>query len=355
MIGMFGKRRPKDVPRKPVRALILGGGGARGAYEAGVVAALAEHETFDVVCGTSIGAINGMFVAQNTPERLIDVWRTISTRGITQLKPELATLLLLWQATNGLMRSPFSQKAAHAVTMMRMLPRLAIAARVPSLLGCFESGNVRSIIRELADFSAVKRTFICGATNLTNGRPEAFAYFPPGHEQAETAFHAAEWAEPIHAGNYVDAICASAALPPVYEPVSILCKDAVTRSYADGGFTNNAPIRQAIDAGATEVTAILADPSGIQPDERSVGSIVDIFATMLDANTVRMLELDLKLARRINEAVLAGRAPDKRYVTIRVIEPRTSLRLSALAFDAQDDVNRLFDLGYEDGRAARVA
>src|SRR3982074_2223998 len=114
MIGILGNRKRREQPAKPVRALILGGGGARGAYEAGVVAALTERETFDIVCGTSIGAINGMFVAQHIPERRVEVWQTISPRGVTQLKPELAVLVLLWEAARGLMRSPFSRKASHA-------------------------------------------------------------------------------------------------------------------------------------------------------------------------------------------------------------------------------------------------
>jgi predicted acylesterase/phospholipase RssA len=355
MISFLGKRKPRDMPRKPVRALILGGGGARGAYEAGVVAALTEHETFDIVCGTSIGAINGMFVAQDMPDRLSEVWRTISTRGITQLKPELAALVLLWQAAHGLLQSPLPRKAAHAMSVLRALPSLSIAAGVPQLLGIFENGSVRSIVQDLANLDAVRRRFIVGATNLSNAKAEPFAYFPPGHEAAQRAFHAAEDAEPIHAGNYVAAICASAALPPVYEPVAITCADGVTRAYADGGFTNNAPIQQAIDAGATEVTAIFVAPSAPCGDERPVGSMVDIFSTMLDANTERMLELDLKLASRINDAVLAGKAPGKRFVNIRVIGPKVPLHLSTLGFDDQEEVDRLFEQGYADGRAVRVA
>jgi predicted acylesterase/phospholipase RssA len=355
MISFLGKRKPRDVPRKPVRALILGGGGARGAYEAGVVAALTEHETFDIVCGTSIGAINGMFVAQDMPDRLSEVWRTISTRGITQLKPELAALVLLWQAAHGLLQSPLPRKAAHAMSVLRALPSLSVAAGIPQLLGIFENGSVRSIVQDLANLDTVRRTFIVGATNLSNAKAEPFAYFPPGHEDAELAFHAAEDAEPIHGGNYVAAVCASAALPPVYEPVAITCADGVTRAFADGGFTNNAPIQQAIDAGATEVTAIFVAPSAPCGDERPVGSMVDVFSTMLDANTERMLELDLKLASRINDAVLAGTAPGKLYVNIRVIGPKIPLHLPTLGFDDQEEVDRLFEQGYADGRAVRAA
>ncbi|MEA2720633.1 MAG: hypothetical protein QOJ39_2497 [Candidatus Eremiobacteraeota bacterium] len=129
----------------------------------------------------------------------------------------------------------------------------------------------------------------------------------------------------------------------------------MTRAFADGGFTNNAPIQQAIDAGATEVTAIFVAPSAPCGDERPVGSMVDVFSTMLDANTERMLELDLKLASRINDAVLAGTAPGKRYVSIRVIGPNVPLHLPTLGFDDQEEVDRLFEQGYADGSAVRAA
>ncbi len=354
MIRMLPKRFRREPPQRPVRALILGGGGARGAYEAGVVAALCEHETFDIVCGTSIGAVNGLFVAQNMTHRLVEIWETISTRGVTQLKPELAVIVLLWQAAHGLLRSPIQRKAAHAFSMMRALPRLTAAGGLPGLLGLFESGNVRGVIAELADFGALRHTFIVGATNLSNGRGEAFAHFAPGRASAAAAFFASEPAEPITPENYVDAICASAALPPVYEPVPIRCADGVVRVFADGGFTNNAPIRQAIDAGATDVTAIFVAPSGARGAERSVSSMMEVASIMLEANSERMLELDLKLARRINADVAAGLAPGKRHVGFRIIGPAGPLGLPTLGFDDQAEVDRLFAQGYADGQAQAV-
>jgi predicted acylesterase/phospholipase RssA len=239
--------------------------------------------------------------------------------------------------------------------MLRALPQLAAAGRLPRLLGLFESGNGRTVIEEIANFDALCRTFIVGVTNLNTGHGEAFAYFPPEAREAEAAFHRLERAEPMHAGNYVAAICASAALPPVYEPVPIVCADGVSRLFADGGFTNNAPLRQAIDAGATEITAIFVDPSESRGDERRVGSMMEVAEVMLEANMERMLELDLKLARRINESVLAGAAAGKRYVRIRIIGPAGPLRLPTLGFDDQEEVDRLFEMGYADGRDVAVA
>lgn len=351
MLSLLGKRRRQqvDVPSRPVRALILGGGGARGAYEAGVVAALTERETFDIVCGTSIGAVNGMLVAQDEPDRLIEIWSTISQRGVTQLRPELSVLVLLWQAARGLFSSPFSQKGAHALSLMRAIPQLSATATLPGILGLFESANVHEVIEEIARFERLSRIFVAGVTNLSTGRGEAFAFFPPALRDAGAAFHAAQHAEPMTAENYVGAVCASAALPPVYEPVEILCADGVRRLFADGGFTNNAPIREAIDAGATDVTAIFVGPAGVAGDHGRAGSLLDVATIMLEANTNRMLQLDLKLARRINEDVLAGHAPGKRYVNFRILGPSAPLALPTLGFNDQEEVNRLFALGYADG------
>ena len=83
--------------------------------------------------------------------------------------------------------------------------------------------------------------------------------------------------------------------------------------------------------------------------------MLEVASIMLDANCERMLELDLKLARRINADVLAGTAPGKRHVTFRVISPAGPLQLPTLGFDDQDEVNRLFELGYADGHTVAAA
>src|ERR1700685_3734806 len=81
---------------KPVRALILSGGGARGAYEAGVAAALAEQMNFDIVCGTSIGAVNGFAVAQGMADQLEAIWREAAELNVAPYRPEVEALIRLW-------------------------------------------------------------------------------------------------------------------------------------------------------------------------------------------------------------------------------------------------------------------
>src|SRR5215469_5521440 len=58
-----------------MKALVLSGGGAHGAYEAGVAAALLERERYDVICGVSIGAINAALIAaRRTDDALERLW-----------------------------------------------------------------------------------------------------------------------------------------------------------------------------------------------------------------------------------------------------------------------------------------
>lgn len=61
-------------------ALVLGGGGARGAYEIGVWQALRETDTkIDIITGTSVGAINGALVAQDAFDLSVAMWKQLQT------------------------------------------------------------------------------------------------------------------------------------------------------------------------------------------------------------------------------------------------------------------------------------
>lgn len=64
-------------------ALVLSGGGAKGAYEAGCIRALQElGYEFDLVCGTSIGALNGLLVAQKDFDRMYRMWEELSIEQV---------------------------------------------------------------------------------------------------------------------------------------------------------------------------------------------------------------------------------------------------------------------------------
>ncbi|HLN47664.1 MAG TPA: patatin-like phospholipase family protein, partial [Magnetospirillaceae bacterium] len=76
-----------------MRALILSGGGARGAYETGAVLALLQHDRFDIICGTSIGAMNGALVAQDEVDKLEGIWRSVASINVVRPAPEIDALV----------------------------------------------------------------------------------------------------------------------------------------------------------------------------------------------------------------------------------------------------------------------
>lgn len=64
-------------------SLVLSGGGSKGAYEAGAIKALRELEIdFDIVTGTSIGAFNGLLVAQQDYQALYHLWDTLTLEDV---------------------------------------------------------------------------------------------------------------------------------------------------------------------------------------------------------------------------------------------------------------------------------
>jgi NTE family protein len=75
------------MPAKPVTAFVLGGGGLLGAAEVGMLQALLEHAIVpDLIVGSSVGALNGAFIAADptlaSVGRMVEVWTGLSDRGV---------------------------------------------------------------------------------------------------------------------------------------------------------------------------------------------------------------------------------------------------------------------------------
>ena len=320
---------------QPVRALILGGGGARGAYEAGVAAALAERLHFDIVCGTSIGAINGFVVAQGMADTLEALWREAAERNVAPYRPEVAGVMRLWSELHKMGQESLRERMHDAIALCEGLPGLRGLSHLHGLFGFLDSSEMRSIVREHARLEKLSSALLLAVTNLTNARGNTFAYFPgdfPISRRAAAVF-ARDDVEPIVDENYVDAICASAALPAAFEPVTVACKNNRRHTFVDGAFTNNTPLRPAVDAGATEIFVISVDPLISPQVERKVRHIGDVIMLALEANSSQMLQLDLALLELTNADVERGTdRPGARRITLRQIRPEAALPIDPLDF-----------------------
>jgi NTE family protein len=222
-------------------ALLLQGGGALGAYQAGVYQGLAEANLLpDWIAGISIGAINAAIIAGNPPETRIDrlraFWEGITVNPWYGDADAVASLM-----ARGDDARQFFNQASAARTVVGGVPgffqpRLPVPWLQPTgsreATSYYDTGTLRATLERLVDFdriNAAKPRFSVGAVNIRTGN---FVYF-------DTATH--------HIGP--EHIMASGALPPGFPPVEI-----EGESYWDGGLVSNTPLQWVLDCSARQDT-----------------------------------------------------------------------------------------------------
>lgn len=208
-------------------ALVLQGGGALGAYQAGVYQALHEAGIEpDWVSGVSIGAINAAIIAGNPPERRLDrlraFWERITERKIWHYTPDGDLFRQMRNATSTWMTMAQGQPgffSPHPVSPWASL------AGANSATSHYDTAPLRETLAELVDFDRINAgpvRFAVGAVNVLTGN---FTYFDSAEEQIA----------PEH-------VMASGALPPALPMVKI-----GTDHYWDGGIVSNTPLQHLLD------------------------------------------------------------------------------------------------------------
>jgi NTE family protein len=341
-----------------MKALILSGGGARGAYEAGAVRALLEHESFDIICGSSVGAINGTLVAQDEAEKLERMWRSIASNKVIRLAPELDAVAKVVADLRALSEDPLPRRPSILVQLAQDYARIGPPSRFAHLLGVLNSQPIVELLGPHVHYASLKHTLIVAVTNLTRGRPEAFYYFTGANadEHAKRFAERQAFSHPLSESNYLDAVRASSAIPGAFPPVGIADEACAACEYVDGGVAGTAPINVAIRAGADDVTVIYMNRPDLRPPNWRIASIADIALIGHDIMQQGMIDRDLRFAAAVNEAVRAHAAPGKRLIAIRTISPQAPLGLSVLDFDDQDRIDAAIEQGKRDaGRVLATA
>lgn len=257
------------LPEGPV-ALVLAGGGARAAYEAGALAELLpvleeRGQPVEIVVGTSAGAINAAFLAANLhrtaaeiAEEAQRVWRSLTWGDV---------LAPLW--------GPASlTRIARYAAQVGGLPRIEL----DSLL---DPSPLRSTLRRLVALDQVER-------NLEAGRLRTAAVVATANASGwSVVFHAGGDPRPLDQARaieyvatplHVDHLVASAAIPTVFPAVHITEPAAAEGWYRDGGTRLNTPIRPAIKLGAKRVVVIGLHAIGPPPGPLAAGPRPDAFS-----------------------------------------------------------------------------
>lgn len=284
--------------------LVLQGGGALGAYQAGVYEALHEAGIEpDWVIGTSIGAVNAALIAGNARgsrmERLHSFWNTVAHRGIAALWPGLPGLPTAWTALSAIGQGMPGFFAPH--------PPAWFSAHLPlaeDATGYYHTAALRETLSALVDtgrLNAHAPRLTVGAVNVRSGEMRYF----DSRDEALDLRH----------------ILASGALPPAFPPVRI-----GDELYWDGGIYSNTPVEAVFDDNPRRSSLVFAVQLWHQAGDapRSMWQVTgrqkDIqFASRVDSHVRRQAQIHelrhivRELTRALPPAALAQ--PELRKMT----------------------------------------
>ena len=270
-------------------ALILSGGGARAAYQVGVLRGVMEIHgrdelPFDVICGTSAGAINAVFMAANAHaprdgvERLYRAWRAIAARDVYD-HGWAAVLGNLWR----IVRAPFRRDARGA----------------PGAL--LDNAPLRQLLANWLDFDAARRNLAEGVlrtlciTAMDYGSGTSVAFFDGGDTPVWNRLYRRGERTAIALRH----VMASAAIPVLFP-----AEDIGGRYFGDGALRQLHPLSPALKFGAERLFVIgVSAPFAPQPHmtERRRPGIGQMAAHLLNREFIDNLGADIEQALHFNE------------------------------------------------------
>ena len=312
---------PRREARRPTVGLVLAGGGARGAYEAGVLRYLCEElprttgvsPWFDVVCGTSVGALNACFVAgtadvlDRSSALLAERWMDMRADHLLSIRP-LELLRFAWNLVGG--APPPAQEAAVEEAIARQGP---VARRG----GLIDTRALERFVLESVPWSRIGRNIEEGvlqalslsATHVASGKTVVFV---------DTRGELPSWSRDPHVQAQKTRITpwhalASAAIPLLFPAMPI---DGAY--YVDGGLRQNTPLSPAMRLGADRVLVVSLrhQPASLAEElhdealgakrEEALPSPFFLIGKTLNALMIDRIDYDLDRLRRINALIRAG-------------------------------------------------
>ncbi|MGH1426581.1 MAG: patatin-like phospholipase family protein [Arenicella sp.] len=323
---MFGKRN-KSADKT---GLLLSGGGARAAYQVGVLKAISElcpnqpDNPFHIIAGTSAGSINAVALAahegdfQEAVDRIHNVWSNFELNHVFKSDARcLFGRILRWFGS-------------------RILPFGLGGITPPSML---DNTPLRELLDKHIDFDGITRQIEAkklGALSLntssyTSG--ESITFFESGHKIDE-------WQRAYRAGLEqkisLDMLMASSSIPVLFPPVKINGE-----YYGDGSMRQTSPLSSLVHLQAKKIFIIgvrKRDVDGhvIMTETAAYPSMARIAGFVMDTLFLNSLDADLERLRRINEISEKIPAKHRKYNRIEHFIVSPSEDLSEIAEELFD-------------------
>jgi len=276
-------------------ALVLSGGGSKGAFQVGALKYFAEQNyTYNKFCGVSVGAINAAHLAMHKDfakgvESLERLWLDLNTESVHRRWFPFGYFHALWK----------------------------LSAR--------DSSPLQELINCKFDIAKLRETgnkLYVGAVSLRTREYRLFDQDCP---------------------NIVEAIIGSSAFPGMLEPGYI-----EDQYWVDGGVRNVTPLKAAIQSGANKIDAIIASASvGVQLPEPK--NVLNVLMTTLEILVDEVLINDIKMAEMYNRLLSVGALEDKRVIELRKVISLNPLPGDSLEFNPTD-IKCMIAMGYEAAR-----
>lgn len=286
-------------------ALVLSGGGAKGAFQVGAEKYLREElgYSWDVIGGVSVGALNGSMLAMEKYSRLEEIWKTIRNQSVYSGRFNLLTMWKLYRGAKSI----------------------------------YSNDPLASIVEKEIEPGKIVKDLRIGTVSLNSGRYTVYGGDDP---------------------NIKKAILASTVVPVIWPPqyVSTECQMMV-----DGSLRRFSPIGDVLDADPDDVVVINCWPKHPPALNQPPRNILDIAIRALDISSAGIIYSDIHEFTHINynvrEAAEHGVTltnpkgkPLKAYKNL-IIEP--SQHLGWILDFSHDSVQRSLEMGWE--RAKEVA
>ncbi|QJW88990.1 patatin [Spirosoma taeanense] len=303
---------PTTVPAEtqpPTKALVLGGGSLKGAFQAGAAMALFESGFVpDQLYGISVGSLNATFLANEAARQQAET-------GHVDWEKVGKYLIEFW--IRNITRP-------DDVAVIRSRFRMGYNTLMSRFDGLLDNSPIQNLIRRNVDLEALKTgpvTLKVGAVDIVNGD---MLY--------------ADANDP----NFLDFVYASSSLPFLMPAVQIAGDHR--RAFLDGGLREVAPLRVAIEDGATEIACVACHAKKIYNEKFNYRNLLNLADRVKDITVNQLVNNDIAWAERFAEREqLHGR-----HLHLTIIRPTEPLFLNLMKFTS-DDIGRMIVSGYQAG------
>ena len=277
-----------------MRSLIVSGGGSKGSWQVGVLRKwmLEDKKDYDILCGTSVGAINAAYLSQTPTNNPVSAYTSLEQ---------------LWKRVD-------NSKVKKNWWLFRELAALWKTS-------VYDSSPLQKWIESELDEKAIKNSgkqlrmvSVCWDTGLSV-------------ITTEKDDNLAKWVE------------ASSSTPIFMIPININGK-----MYTDGGLRNITPLGEAIKAGADDIDIIMCDNPDLPNTFNTTNKkTLDYASRALDIMVNQITLADLKICGLKNQLVELN--PKYKKINMRLIYPKTQLPFDSGDFSAKS-IASMMEMGY---------